>query len=376
MLLNAQRLRTGDPVDRAGLKRVGETLERATALQAKLIDDLLDVSRIAAGKLTLDCCPVDLCAVVRETLASMDSRFDAKGLELKVSLESAIHPIWADAVRVQQVVSNLLGNAIKFTPRGGRVTIVVDGAGRFARLRVEDTGMGIDADFLPHVFSRFSQSDSSNTRKHGGLGLGLALVRQLVELHGGTARVHSDGLGQGASFTVTFPLARSSDRASLASPPTAAGDSQALDRPGRTRQYHELRDLRVLFIDDDRSTREAVFEVLQLAGARVELAASAAEGVAAIEHFKPRVIVCDIAMPDENGYEFVRKLRAREAGAAEAIPALALTALASSDDRLTALAAGFQLHMAKPIDIDRLRDAVVELSHWTWPDTKHEASVD
>ena len=374
MLLNAQVLRSAAPVDRARLERVGEALERATSIQAKLIDDLLDVSRIAAGKFTLDCRPVDLRAAVRETIAASHMQIDAKGLELRLSLESAIRPIWADAVRVQQVISNLLGNAIKFTPKGGRVTIVVDALADFGRLRIDDTGIGIEPDFLPQVFSRFSQSDSSTTRKYGGLGLGLSIVRQLVDLHGGTAQAQSAGPGQGASFTVTFPLARASDRVGLSSPPKAASNPHALDRPGRMRQYQGLNDLRVLFIDDDRSTREAILEVLQLAGARVELAASAAEGVTAIERFKPRVIVCDIAMPGENGYEFMRKLRAREAGAGAAIPALALTALASLDDRHTALAAGFQLHMAKPIDIDRLRDAVLELSRLSLADAPPEQS--
>ena len=249
--------------------------------------------------------------------------------------------------------------------------VVVDEDAGLARLLVRDTGIGIAAGFLPSVFSRFSQSDTSITRKYGGLGLGLALVRHLVELHGGTVHAESAGAGLGATFSVTFPLAKSRHRAWSCNPLTrpaigllatsAAGDGP-LNRPGRTRPYEGLVNLRVLFVHDDLRTREAILEVLQLTGARVALASSAAEGIAAIDSFKPQVILCDIAMPVEDGYTFIRKVRARESGTREPIPALAFTALATEDDRRRALAAGFQLHLAKPIDIDRLRDAVLKLS--------------
>jgi len=361
MLLNAQRLRGEGSMERAELQRVGESLERATRAQVKLIDDLLDVSRIVAGKVTLDCRRMDLCHVVRGVLDSVAPLIEAKSLALRVSLDPELGHVCADPGRVQQVVSNLVGNAIKFTPRGGQLTVVVDATAGFARLRVTDTGIGIPADFLPQVFVRFSQSDSSITRRYGGLGLGLALVRHIVELQGGSVRAESGGEGQGSTFSVTFPLVRMLDEAADELALVSHG-RHALDRPGKSEHYDGLVDLRVLFVDDDLRTREAVREVLRLAGARVELAASAAEGLTAIDTFKPQVILCDIAMPGEDGYTFMRKLRAQETGQGASIPALALTALAAEDDRREALAAGFQLHVAKPIDIDRLRQAVLQLS--------------
>jgi signal transduction histidine kinase/ActR/RegA family two-component response regulator len=357
MLLHAQRLRGGDLLERTEVQRAGEALERATWLQAKLIDDLLDVWRMAAGRLTLDRRAVDLCSIAQTALDQVQRSCEDKSLTVHVALDRTIGSIWADSARVQQVLSNLLMNAVKFTPRAGVLTITVDADARYARVRVTDTGIGIDATFLPHVFARFTQSDSSLTREYGGLGLGLALVRQLVELHGGNVLAESAGADCGASFSVTLPLTRASNKPVL--PPLSP---QPLDRPGRSQHYDALVGLRVLFIDDDLGTREAVLEVLQLTGAKVQLAASAAEAMSVIDSFEPQVILCDIAMPGEDGYTFVRKLRARDARLGTAIPALALTAMAAEEDRRRALAAGFQLHLAKPIDIDRLREAVFELS--------------
>ena len=360
MLLNAQRLREDGRLDDAELKSCGASLERAVRLQAKLIDDLLDVSRIAAGKLSLECRALDLCELARATLDGTVPTIEAKQLQIKQSLSSDLKPVWADPTRTQQVIANLLGNAVKFTPRLGQITLHIEAADGCAVLRVSDTGIGIAPAFLPHVFSHFAQSDRSITRTYGGLGLGLSLVRNLVELQGGSVRAESEGLGRGATFTVTFPFARESDTAAqseLAARPTL----RALDRPGKIKQYEALVDKRILFIDDDFRTREAVFEVLELTGAHVALASSVADGIMALDTFKPHAIVCDIAMPDEDGYAFIRKLRAREAGQLAAIPVLALTALASVEDKRRALAAGFQLHLAKPIDIDRLRDSVLQL---------------
>lgn len=359
MLLNAQQLRDGQLVKRAELQRAGESLERATWLQVKLIDDLLDVSRIVAGKLTLDCRAVDLRDAIQAAVETVSANIGKKALLFELAIDPAVGLIWADRERVQQVVSNLLTNAIKFTPRGGTIKLVVDATTGFARLSVTDTGIGIDAEFVPQVFARFSQRDTSITRKYGGLGLGLALVRHLVELQGGTVEAQSAGLGQGATFVVTFPYVPVSDVAATALVPQRF---HASDRPARLNHHDTLAGVRILIVDDDRRTREAVHEVLQLTGAQIELAASAAEGMIAIDAFKPQVILCDIAMPVEDGYTFIRKLRAREAGGGS-IPALALTALAARDDRRRALAAGFQLHLAKPVDIDRLRDAVLQLSN-------------
>lgn len=360
MLLNAQRLRRGYVEDRAGLQRAGDALERAVHLQVKLISDLLDVSRIVAGKLTLECRALDLGELIGTTLESLRPLLEAKQLVLNQSLSPAIKPIWADPTRTQQVIGNLLSNAIKFTPRHGQISLVVDTIPGYARIRLTDTGIGIAPEFLPHVFAHFSQSDRSITRVYGGLGLGLALVRHLVELQGGSVGAHSPGVDRGATFTVTLPHARSSDAAEPNEPPAPA--ARSLDRAGKVKQYLALDGLRILFIDDDFRTREAVLEVLQFTGARVALAASAADGVMALDAFQPQVIICDIAMPGEDGYAFIRKLRAYEASRhVPSTPVLALTALASLDDKQRALAAGFQLHLAKPIDIDRLRDAVLKL---------------
>jgi two-component system CheB/CheR fusion protein len=367
MLLHSQRLRGGAHLEQPEIQHAGEALERAAWTQVNLINDLLDVSRIVAGKLTLELRRLELAGVVRMALDSVGPLLEAKNLALTLSIEAELAPIWGDGVRVQQIVFNLLTNAIKFTPAGGRVAVEVDKQGDFARVRVTDTGIGIGESFLPHVFARFSQSDTSITRKYGGLGLGLALVRHLVERHGGEALAHSDGVGKGASFSVTLPFASLKVDERLAA---AAQQVQPLDRPGKTKQYNALAALRVLFIDDDVGTREAVREVLQYTGACVEVAASAADGAAAMEAFQPDVILCDIAMPGEDGYTFMRKLRARELERSVPtvrIPALALTALASDEDRKRAFAAGFQLHLAKPIDIDRLRDAVLELSKLVTP---------
>jgi two-component system CheB/CheR fusion protein len=359
MLLNAQRLRSGAVRDEATLQRIGASLERATTAQAQLIDDLLDVSRGVAGTLTIEPCAVDLCATVRAAVETVSTVMAAKALALEMSLEQPCAPIWAEPARVLRVVKCLLSNAIKFTPSGGRIAISVTASAGLARLCVADSGIGIDDGFLPHLYAPFSQRDSSITRKYGGLGLGLALVRQIVELHGGTVHVESAGQSKGTQSFVTFPLVGPSHVA-LQAPPPLPG-AHALDRPGRAQHYDELAGLRVLFVDDDLRTREAVLEVLQLTGIHVKLAASAAEGLLAIDSFKPDVVLCDIAMPEEDGYTFMRRLRTREAEGVP-IPAMAFTALATDEDRRRALAAGFQLHMAKPIDIDRLRKAVLELS--------------
>ena len=362
MLLYAQRLSGGDLTAPAELRRAGAALERTTSLQAKLIDELLDVSRIAAHKLLLDCRPVDLGESVRATLEELNPQIEAKALALTLSLAPGTRRIWADRVRVQQIISNLVGNAIKFTPRAGRLTISVEASERFARLSVADSGIGIEPAFLPHVFERFSQSDSSITRRYGGLGLGLALVQELTELHGGTVRAESEGPGAGAVFSVSFPLARTSD---TAEPGVGMREqrSHALDRAGKMNSYDALSGLRVLFVDDDLRTREVVLEVLQYTGARVELAASVSDGMRAVAAFKPQVILCDIAMPGEDGFSFMRQLQAWQVSQGVApIPTLAFSAQSSEQDRNRAFAAGFQLHLAKPVDIDRLRDAVLELS--------------
>jgi two-component system, chemotaxis family, CheB/CheR fusion protein len=360
LLLRAQMLRRGGAMDSAKVTRVGEAIERATRMQLQLVDDLLDVSRIAAGKLKVEMQAVDLCAIVRAAVEGVSAAAQSKGMQIELVLDELVGGVAGDSARLQQVVSNLLTNAIKFTPDGGRVTVTVSMAAGFARIEVRDTGAGIEPSFLPDVFNRFSQEDSSNTRMHSGLGLGLAIVRHLVEEHGGTVQAASAGAGKGAVFTVTLPLMNV--RPVLEQGPISVV-SAGLNSPDRRR----IKDLRVLVVDDDMATRDAVSDMLTDMGAQVKVAESAAAGMTAVQDFRPRVLLCDIAMPGEDGYSFIRRVRALSLDEGGNTPALALTALAAEDDHRRALAAGFQMHLTKPIDIERLSEAVVELAERRHP---------
>jgi two-component system, chemotaxis family, CheB/CheR fusion protein len=359
MLMQAQLLsKADDPKAR----RAGAVIERSTKMQVQLIDDLLDVSRIVTGKLKMENKAVDLGAVVQAALEGVRALIEQRAINVDLEIADAVGEVSGDATRLQQVVSNLLTNALKFTPQGGRVTLSLHGANGSAQLQVRDTGMGIAAEFLPHVFNRFSQEDGSTTRVFGGLGLGLAIVRHMVEAHGGTVRAESAGAGQGATFSVTLPLMRL--------PPQADELPAVAPQPSRqngsgARPLAALKDLRVLVVDDDAGTRDAVAEMLGAAGAHVRVAESALEGMTEIDAFRPEVLLCDIAMPGEDGYSFIRRIRARGPAHGGDIPALALTALAADEDRRRALEAGFQMHVAKPVDIDRLAHAVRELASRT-----------
>jgi chemotaxis methyl-accepting protein methylase/signal transduction histidine kinase/chemotaxis response regulator CheB len=359
LLLQAQMLRRGTIVEPARLVRVGDVIERATRMQMQLVDDLLDVSRIVAGKLKVELRPVDLCGVVRAALEGVSGAAQKKSIRLEVVLDESVGSVAGDPARLQQVVSNLLTNAIKFTPERGRVAVTVDTANGRARIKVSDTGAGIEPAFLPYVFDRFTQADTSNTRVYGGLGLGLAIVRHLVEQHGGTIQADSPGTGEGATFSVSLPFMRP-DRAS------ADGGGVIVPQPPAdahgVRDYHEIKGLRILVVDDDLATREAVAEMLKERGAEVRLADSAAEAMTAVAAFRPRVLLCDIAMPGEDGYSFIRRLRALGLDGGGNTPALALSALAADNDHQQSLAAGFQMHLTKPVDMERLSDAVVELA--------------
>ncbi|HEX6275520.1 MAG TPA: CheR family methyltransferase [Polyangiaceae bacterium] len=355
LLLHAQMLRRGGAMDAARLERVGAAIERGTRMQVQLIDDLLDVSRIVAGKLNVELKVVDLCAVVRTALEGVSRAARKKNIRLEVALDETVGAVAGDVMRLAQVVSNLLTNAMKFTPDGGRVAVTVDSQDGFARLEVADTGAGIEAEFLPHVFNRFSQQDNSNTRIHGGLGLGLAIVRHLVEQHDGTVRAESAGPGKGATFCVRIPLMK------VQQPSVEPLSSRRVDSD-HPREYTQVPGLRVLVVDDDAATREAVAEMLREMGAEVKLAESAAQAIALVGSFRPEVLLCDIAMPGEDGYTFMRKLRALGVDDGGGTPALALTALGTEEDSRRALAAGFQLHLTKPVDIDGLSRAVVDLA--------------
>jgi two-component system CheB/CheR fusion protein len=358
LLLQAQRLRRAHVGDAARLAQIGDGIERATRTQIQLIDDLLDVSSIVAGKLRIESKAVDLHGVVRAAVEAVTGAVERKSIELEVTMDESVRIVSGDSVRLQQVVWNLLTNAIKFTPERGRVTVTLAAVSGRARLDVTDTGLGIEPAFLPEVFNRFSQQDTSNTRRHGGLGLGLAIVRHLVEQHGGTVHADSLGTGKGATFSVTLPLLHVADTTVVGGPVGVATNSNTAhpaDTDGR------MKGLRVLLVDDDLGTREAVAGILGEMGAMVMVAESAADAMNAFAVLKPQVLVCDVAMPGEDGYSFIRRLRTLGPVAGGAVPAVALTALATEDDQRRSLAAGFQMHLTKPVDGQRLAAAIVDL---------------
>ncbi len=355
MLMRAQLLRRGGMED-AKVKRAGEAIEAGVNAQVQLIDDLLDVSRIVTGKLSMKMQIVDLAQLVTAAVEGLRLAIERKSLTVRVEIVEAVAAhVLGDPSRLQQIVSNLLANAIKFTPARGTVTVLLVLADETAVIRVKDTGIGIEAAFLPQVFNRFSQENSTSTRAHGGLGLGLAIARHLVELHHGTVVAESAGLGTGATFSVTLPLLKAPQQV-----PPAPGSQSKLERAPL--DGAPLRGFRILVVDDDRATRDVLLDVLGRTGADVRLAESAAEAMEAFEDFHPQLLLSDIAMPGEDGYALIRRVRARGTGRSGAIPAIALTALAHDEDRERALAAGFHLHMCKPVDMDRLTDAVLRFA--------------
>ena len=334
-----------------------DAIESNTRLQTQLIEDLLDVSRIISGKLQLDHQPVELAAVIEAAAQSLQSVADAKGVGLQLAITKSDGLVEGDPHRLQQVVLNLLSNAIKFTPPDGRIDVRLEHAGERARLVVCDTGQGIAPHVLPHVFDPFRQADGTHTKQHGGLGLGLAIVRHLVALHGGTVRAESEGQGCGATFTVELPLAGPAQReASHVHTRRADGARGIFDCPPA------LEGLRVLVVEDDPDARQYVGHVLEECKAEVVAVGSAAEALDTLPHFRPHVLVSDIGMPRTDGYELMRAIRGRPAKEGGLTPALALTAYASTEDRARALAAGYQRHLAKPVDPADLVDAVTDLA--------------
>jgi two-component system CheB/CheR fusion protein len=352
MLMSAQILRRIAADDRR-IERASASIERSANAQARLIDDLLDVSRIVSGKLLLDLGPVDLAAVVHEAVEAARPSAQSKGLELTLEVDDGIGTVYGDAARLVQVANNLLSNAIKFTPRGGRVAVhLAPVEGQRAQLTVSDTGIGIHPEVLPQLFSRFVQADSTVTRTHGGLGLGLAIVRHLVDVHGGEVHAESAGAGRGSTFQVTLPL----------------GDTRMARVPGRPAPAaRSIAGVRVLLVEDDDDTRDAYATMLTELGAEVRAVASAAEGMAALEAHRPQAILSDIAMPGEDGFSFLQRVRRTPPERGGQVPAAALTALASDEDRQRAMQAGFQLHVAKPVDSARLAAVVRALADWHTP---------
>ena len=340
--------------------RALETIERNAKSQAQLIEDILDISRIITGKLRLRVRPVNLVPVIESAIESVQLAAEAKSIRLHSVLDSEAGPLLGDADRLQQVVWNLLSNALKFTPKDGRVQISLQRVNSHVEITVSDTGAGISSDFLPFVFDRFSQHDSTTTRSYGGLGLGLAIVRQLVELHGGTVTVVSPGIGQGTTFTVKLPVMI------IHLPPSDPEPLNSLVEPnGRFQASPTLEGLRILVVEDEADALELLSTILEKYGADVIAVASVKEALTIIETASDRsldVLVSDIGMPDEDGYSLIRKLRQLEAQRGGRLPAIALTAYARNDDRQQALLTGFQMHLTKPVDAAELVAVVASLT--------------
>jgi signal transduction histidine kinase len=352
MLGWAQLLRQGG-LGEEGSGEAVEAIERNAQSQAQLIGDLLDSSRIMRGHVQVERTAVRLGDVIDAAVEAMAPSASAAGVEIRRTPDGAELKVLGDATRLQQVVWNLLSNSIKFTPPGGRVDVATERRGAQALIRVSDDGQGIKPEFLPHVFDRFRQADATTTRRKGGLGLGLAIVRSLVDMHGGTVEAHSEGEGRGAAFTVTLPLA---EAAVTEKAPAAAGAG------AKDAAKVSLEGLRVLVVDDDDDARRLVGKILSRCGAAVSTAASAAEALALFEEQSPDVLLSDIGMPVEDGYGLIAKVRALGPERGGAVPAAALTAFARDEDRERALSAGFQMHVTKPVASTRLVRVVAELA--------------
>jgi PAS domain S-box-containing protein len=343
--------------DSATTVRALETLDRNTRVLGQLIEDVLDVSRIITGKLRLNVRACELAPVIETAIDTVLPAADAKNIRIETQLDTSLEPVLGDAARLQQIVWNLLSNAVKFTPNQGRIQVQLTRQNSQAQIKVSDTGKGISADFLPYVFERFRQGDGTITRSHGGLGLGLAIVRHLVELQGGTVYAESPGVGQGASFTVTLPLMMVSPEVS---------DSELIAVTAEPERLFDcppiLNGLRVLVVDDEADARVLLTTILEEYGAEVTAVSTVRQALATVARLQPDVLVSDIGMPEEDGYTLIRQLRELDAQQGGTIPAVALTAYARAEDRTQSLLAGFQLHVPKPVDPRELAAVVANLA--------------
>lgn len=330
----------------ADLQRGLDAIERNARVQAQLIEDLLDMSRITSGKVRLDIQPVDPIPIIEAAIETIRPAAQAKQIRVEKMLDPAAGPLYGDPSRLQQVIWNLLSNAVKFTPKDGKVQVLLERVNSHIEISVADTGMGIKPEFLPYVFDRFRQQDASTTRSFGGLGLGLAIVKHLVELHGGLVRVSSAGDGRGTTFVVHLPLTvihrsdTDAPRSHPKSPQQAAVDFK----------HSDLYGIRVLLVDDEADARELVKHVLAQCDAQVLTANNAGEALAIIERDRPHVLISDIGMPVVDGYELLKRVRELGVSRGGHLPAIALTAFARSDDRTRALRAGFLVHVSKPVE--------------------------
>jgi signal transduction histidine kinase/ActR/RegA family two-component response regulator len=355
----SQLLKPGKMTD-AELTEGLEIIERNARVQAQLIDDLLDMSRIISGKLRLDVQRVELPSVIQAAVEVVQLAADAKGVRLEVVVDPIAGPVTGDPNRIQQIVWNLVSNAIKFTPRGGKVQVTLERVNSHVELSVSDSGQGIDPEFLPHVFERFSQADASATKRHAGLGLGLTIVKNLTELHGGSVRAKSAGLGKGSTFIISLPISvvRSLNVDHNRQHPATPIETAFVSSP-------DLAGINVMVVDDDLDALELVKCVLEGCKARVTGCSSAAQCLDLLPESRPDVLITDIGMPHEDGYSLVRSLRALPKEKGGETPAVALTAFARSEDRRRAMLCGFDMHVSKPVEPGELVAVVARMARRT-----------
>jgi signal transduction histidine kinase/ActR/RegA family two-component response regulator len=361
----ARMLRTGILTDDKRARAI-ETVERNATSLAQIVEDVLDISRIISGKIRLDVQAADVPQLVQNAVDAVAPAAEARGVRIETVLDPQASPVSGDPERLQQVLWNLLSNAVKFTGRGGKVQVRLARVNSHIEVSVADTGIGISAEFLPHVFERFRQADASITRERGGLGLGLAIARQLAEMHGGTIEAASGGIGHGATFTLKLPLM-------IVHPTSPPGSERVHPRAGGATAVMAAGDLtgvHVLAVDDDADAVTLVAEVLQAAGARVSISSSADQAMRVLDTDPPQVLVTDLGMPHVDGFQLIQQVRAHRNPLVRRIPAAALTAYARSDDRVKALRAGFQIHLAKPIDPVELAATVAALAKRFEPESR------
>ena len=356
-IVGYSRLLRGGILSEDKVGRALETLERNATWLSQIVEDVLDVSRIVAGKIRLDVQPVELAVIVDNAVATVQPAADAKGVRIQTIVDPGVGPVSGDPGRLQQVVWNLLSNAVKFTPKHGRVQVRLESVNSHIEIVVSDTGIGIKPDFLPYVFERFRQAEAGTTRQTAGLGLGLAIVRHIIEMHGGTVDAASPGEGQGATFRVRLPLM-------IVHPETPAvrREHPRTERQTALRPLADLSGISVLAVDDEEDALSLLRVVLETAGATVATVGSPAEALQQIRTVKPHVLVVDLGMPEMDGFELIARVRASDDAAIRHIPAAALTAFARSEDRIKALQSGFEMHLAKPIDPGELVAAVATLA--------------
>src|ERR1051325_1338624 len=356
----ARMLKAGE-LDESNSLRAVEIIERNAESQTQLIEDLLDFSRIISGKLRLEVRRVELASIIESAIDVVRPAADARGIDLQVVLDPAAGAVSGDPERLQQVLWNLLSNAIKFTPKGGRVEIRLARISSSVEITISDTGQGISAEFLPYVFERFRQADHTTTRRYGGLGLGMAITKHILELHGGTIRAESAGEGHGATFILRLPviIAHNEERpATAVAPPQRA---LASDEHLRETKLALLDGVHVLVVDDESDVRDLLVMILTQRSAVVTAVGTVAAALEKLQLMKPDLIVSDVEMPNEDGYSLIRKVRALEERQGERIPAIALTAHTRPSDRLRALSAGYQMHIPKPVEPAELITAIANL---------------